>query len=314
MPFDIRLPGQPKKHKPAPIDPDKRAQGIDPSAQPVEKPQEPDSSVRFDNMEQVETAFKQGKIDWPRFIMVEDLKYELLKSNKSGLTNILKGKKPGFIIYHVPKEKIKVAKEKNMGQWMVFLFRKDNNSSIHPYGVGFTTSARGSSIYEDNQVVGDIVLVKIGLPSGVIALKGKVDTGAEISSLHVDGKPKVIGNTVRFENHNASGGVITAPLVTQQAVKSADGGTEYRPIIELDVEVQGKSISKAQFNLNDRSQMEHEILIGQNILEKAGFIVNPSRDGIQQESEEKDLDGLNDDELDDLMNQLLEHMIASEKE
>ena len=35
------------------------------------------------------------------------------------------------------------------------------------------------------------------------------------------------------------------------------------------------------FNLNDRSQMEYPVLIGQNILEKGGFLIDP-----RQESEE----------------------------
>ncbi len=315
MPLNFRLPGQPKKNKPMPHSGPTAMPRVD-NDKEVEKAPQPDQSIRFDNMEQVETAFKQGKIDWPRYIIVGDLKYDFLKSSQRGLQDILTGKKQGYIIYHLPHEHVKKAKERNMGQWMIFLFRKESGSQILPYGVGFTTKARGKAIYEDNQVVGDVVLIKIALPSAVIALKGKVDTGAEISSLHVDSKPRVIGNTVRFENHNASGSIITAPLVTQQAVKSADGGTEYRPIIELDIEVQGKPISKAQFNLNDRSKMEHEVLIGQNILEKAGFIVNPSLDGMKQESEEdeENIGALNEDELDDLMDRIVELMEASEEE
>ena len=41
------------------------------------------------------------------------------------------------------------------------------------------------------------------------------------------------------------------------------------------------------FNLNDRSEMEYPVLIGQNILDKGGFLINP-----QLEDEELDWDAL----------------------
>ncbi len=317
MPYQFRLPGQPKKNPKTEFkpDPEKQFKGLGSASTKsteVTKPEEPDQSARFDNLEQVEAAFKRGALEWPKYILVGNFRYSFYKSHSKGIHRILTGKEPGFVIYHLPKDNVSKAKEQGLNHWMVFVFTADNTSNMKPVGVGFTTAARGKAMYgglsEDAQVVGDVVLVKIQLPTGVVSLKGKVDTGADISSLHVDGKPKAIGDTVRFENHNASGRIITAPLVTQQAVKSSDGGTEYRPIIELDIEVQGKPISKAQFNLNDRSDMEHEVLIGQNILEKAGFIVNPSRDGMQ-ESEEKDLDELTEDEIIDMVSQLYEYML-----
>lgn len=314
--FNFRLPGQPKKRTPTP--PTSTPARTEPAHLPqtadrhIQKPEEPGASVRFDNMEQVESVFKRGELDWPKSIMVGDLNYNFYKSHNKGIHHILTGKEPGYIIYTIPKEHVNKAKERNMNHWMVFIFTPDSSSKLKPVGIGFTTAARGKAIYggvkEDAQVVGDVVLVKLELPSGVVSLKGKVDTGAEISSLHVDGKPRVIGETVRFENHNASGRIISAPLVTQQSVKSADGGMEYRPIIELNIEVQGKPISKAQFNLNDRSNMEHEVLIGQNILEKAGFIVNPQINGMQQ-TEEIDIDALTDDQIDDMVRQLYEYML-----
>ena len=331
MLLEISLPGQVKKNKHMPFKPDleKQRAGLGSVKDDIapdkeegfvkhaasEKPAQ--DIVRFDNMEEVRHAFKRGDLPWPESIEVHGLKYNFYKSHTKGLVKILKNEKPGYVIYHVPQIHLAKAKEFNMGHWMVFLFRPEGSSKIAPHGIAFTTSSRGSSMYEaeqvdeDQQVVGDVVLLKIALPSGVIGLKGKVDTGAEISSLHVDSKPKVVGDTVRFENHNASGNVITAPLAAQQAVKSADGGVEYRPVIELDVEVNGKRISKAQFNLNDRSHMEHEVLVGQNILEKGGFLVNPSQDNAQtnkvQEDDEQEFDlaDLGDDQIDTLVEEIM---------
>ncbi len=65
-------------------------------------------------------------------------------------------------------------------------------------------------------------------------------------------------------------------MKTQHAVKSPDGGTVYRPVVELDVKVNGKLIHGAMFNLNDRSHMDQPVLIGQNVLQSGKFYVDPS--------------------------------------
>lgn len=279
-------------------------------AEEKKKPIPPKESMRFDNSDEVEHAFKKGSINWPELIEIQGFKYNFLKSFTGGLINIVKASKPGYVIYSVAKTYEKQVNDIGMGHWMVFLFKADNPSNIIPQGIAFTTAARGSAMYEGQgqgkEVIGDIAFLKIALPSGVIALKGKVDTGAAISSLHVDGKPEIVGDTVKFENHNASGNVISAPLSTQQSVKSADGGVEYRPVIILDVEVNGKPISKVEFNLNDRSGMDHEILIGQNILEKGGFLIDPNQNDVKESDEEEtqELEDLSEEELDDLMFQI----------
>ncbi len=269
----------------------------------------PDETIQFDNADELEHAFKKGSVNWPKFLMVNGIKYTFIRSSKS-LVNVIKNNQPGYMIYATPQTSDAKAKELGMGQWMVFLFKADGPSRLVPQAVTFTSKARGEAMYEAQQeVIGDIALLKIALPSGVIALKGKVDTGAEISSLHVDSKPQVVGDIVKFENHNASSNVISAPLVANQAVKSADGGVEYRPVIELDIEINGKQVSKAQFNLNNRSKMEHEVLIGQNILEKTGFLVDPNiNDNNMKEGDElEDLsDYLSEEEEIELMIQLSE--------
>lgn len=314
MPFEFKIPGQTKSHI-ATITEEAGGTALGntdaAAAEPIaikSKDQNPESdTVRFDNMDEVEHAFKKGSLDWPNHIEVKGFNYVYNKSYTKGLIEMLKGKQPGYVIYHIPEEYLEKARQSNLGHWMVFLFKTDGPSKIAPHGIMFTTAARGTVIYEDQQVIGDIVLLKIALPSGIIALKAKVDTGAEISSLHVDSHPKIVGDIVKFENHNASGNVISAPLVAKQAVKTADGGVEYRPVIELDIEINGKKISKAQFNLNDRSKMEYEVLVGQNILEKSGFLVNPRQNNVQ-EDEKTDLMALSEKELDNLIMQMFDYL------
>ena len=113
-----------------------------------------------------------------------------------------------------------------------------------------------AELEEQTQVIGDVVVLKIDLPSGAGAIKGKVDTGAEVCSLHAD-KIEMSEGSVKFINRELSDNVITAPMTEKQAVKSSDGGIEYRPVIVLDVVVNDKPVNQVQFNLNDRSMMEY---------------------------------------------------------
>lgn len=131
------------------------------------------------------------------------------------------------------------------------------------------------TLNEEQMVIGDSVELSFPLFPSAKHVRGKVDTGADISSLHVT-QWKITGEKITFVSPLLSNNNITMLLKDKQAVKSADGGIEYRPVIELDVVVNGKHISKAVFNLNDRSHMEFPILVGQNILEKGKFLVNPS--------------------------------------
>ena len=124
-------------------------------------------------------------------------------------------------------------------------------------------------------IIGDVVEVKF-LNFNTSTLKGKVDTGATISSLdahnlQIDQESK----QVAFECQHLSQNRITLPLAQQQAVSSSDGGTEYRPVVALNVKVGDKLLQNAMFNLNNRSKMEYPVLIGQNILEKGGFLIDP---------------------------------------
>jgi hypothetical protein len=127
-----------------------------------------------------------------------------------------------------------------------------------------------------DQLVGDIVRVVFTSLTAPKEIQGKIDTGATISSLHAD-RYTVKGTNIEFECKPLTDHVITVPLKTQHAVKSPDGGTVYRPVVELDVKVNGKLIKGAMFNLNDRSHMDQPVLIGQNVLQAGKFFVDPAR-------------------------------------
>lgn len=110
-------------------------------------------------------------------------------------------------------------------------------------------------------------------------VKGKIDTGASCSSLHsTDITVNKDRNSVTFNSPAISDNVITMDLSGVQNVHSADGGGNERPMVKFDIEVNGTPIQGALFNLNDRSNMDTMVLIGQNILKAGDFQIDVNQD------------------------------------
>lgn len=131
---------------------------------------------------------------------------------------------------------------------------------------------------ETGQVLGNTAKLEFAA-FGMRAAEGKVDTGATTSSLHaVNISIDKNRNTVSFVSDVISNNQVTLELAGVQEVHSADGGGQPRPIVNLDVTVDGTPIKRAAFNLNDRSNMDTKILIGQNILKAGRFVIDPSKD------------------------------------
>ena len=264
----------------------------------------------FQEISALKADWEKGTFGFPERITVADIPYRYYKSSSFPLFDAITKDKHPFVIYHTATNNKNQARINGMDQLIVFLWGSDGHSRLVPYDVRTVSGPRAGAMFEQVETIGDVALLKIALPSGVVAMKGKVDTGAEISSMHCDGKPRIVGQTVQFVNRHASPNVIQAPLVDQQAVSSADGGTEYRPVIELDVEINGKTVRKAMFNLNDRSKMEYPVLIGQNVLEKTGFLINPRQNNVHESD-----DWLTDEELltvtDDDILSLIENVLPT---
>lgn len=132
----------------------------------------------------------------------------------------------------------------------------------------------------NDQTSGNVIgnTVEVGFVTFNRSVEGKVDTGATTSSLHatniqVDSRR----NQVSFHCGALSGNVITLPLQGTQEVHSADAGGVKRPMVALDITIDGKPVKGAAFNLNDRSGMDSKILIGQNVLQAAKVMIDPSQ-------------------------------------
>jgi len=131
-------------------------------------------------------------------------------------------------------------------------------------------------ISHEKTTIGNIVHVKFVNINTTV--EGKVDTGATTSSIHAT-DITVKNGQVSFNCPALSNNVITMALDGSQDVHSADGGGQSRPIINFDIEIDGIQIQDAAFNLNDRSNMDAMILVGQNILQAGNFVVDVSQPG-----------------------------------
>jgi len=140
----------------------------------------------------------------------------------------------------------------------------------------------------EREVIGDYIELRFtNLPSSSF-LRGKVDTGATICSLHCDGH-QINEQTgqITFKCSHLSANSITVPLADRQAVKTADNGTEYRPVIEMSVKVGENVIDNVKFNLNDRSKMDCPILIGQNLIKEGNFLIDPKKQVVEKKSDDQ---------------------------
>ena len=244
-------------------------------------------------------------------VSVDGIVYRQLISSKYHLVEILGGK-AAIVVYSYTKdeENVKAFREQTeLKEWITLVWKATNHLEILPHNVATTTRARVHANLQDNvaeadatlnnannangntndNVIGDTIKLRVtNLPGGK-AIRGKVDTGATLCSLHAD-NIQVDRNSgrVSFRCEPLSSNTITATVVDHQAIKTADGGVEQRPVIQLNVEVNGKHYDGILFNLNDRSKMNAPLLVGQNFLEKGKFLIDPT----MREEEEVDWDAL----------------------
>jgi len=100
------------------------------------------------------------------------------------------------------------------------------------------------------------LIENITLENGV-TYKAKIDTGADSSSIDKNLLQKL--GEKKIDSH--------------RIVKSALGRTK-RPTVKLEVLFQEKKFSE-KFSVADRSNLRYKILIGQDILKKEGFLIDP---------------------------------------
>lgn len=131
------------------------------------------------------------------------------------------------------------------------------------------------------QVYGWREMVKIG--DLELKLAAKLDTGALTSSIHAeekelferDGKKWVRFIVTDPAEKNSPRNRIEAPLVRIAHIKEPGGKSEAREVVRLNFTI-GERKLRADFTLNNRSNMLSPVLIGRTTIKEIGW-VDPSR-------------------------------------
>jgi len=239
--------------------------------------------MEYKSLNQLQTEFKKGKFEFTDSFSIQGLTYIFHKATSNPFNEYVSDEKQPtrpIITFTVSDEYADQIKEKELEQLIVFVWTLSERKALVPSTVKTIQKPSEDLVSEkeetDENHIGDVVDLYFTTFSGHKPLQGKVDTGADVSSLHVDSwEIHNKSGKVKFINKTLSTNVITAPLLDKQAVKSADSGIEYRPVIKANIRINGKLLTDVEFNLNDRSSMEYPVLIGQNVLEKGKFLINP---------------------------------------
>lgn len=120
----------------------------------------------------------------------------------------------------------------------------------------------------------------IALPQlGIAAIKGKIDSGARTSALHVDCLEEYeqdgrqwLRFVVPTGRRNATPVVCAAPAVDRRAVSDSGGHVTTRWFIRTEFALAGRRW-QAEINLTSRRNMLFPLLLGRNAL--GGFVVDP---------------------------------------
>lgn len=121
----------------------------------------------------------------------------------------------------------------------------------------------------------------VALPDlGSGSLDARIDTGAKTSSLHavdIEEFDQDGARFVRFSLPTADSSlrVCEAQLIETRRIRSSNGESSVRPVIELAIRLAGCEFA-VELTLTDRSQMKFPMLIGRSAL-RGRFLVDVSK-------------------------------------
>lgn len=227
--------------------------------------------MKFENLDQLNEFFHSGDFRLPDEVVLGETVYTFAAGSNYSIQTMMLGAKPAYAAF--------LNEAEGKKNWLVFIWKLNEGAVLAPGVAKLIVESSDQVISEanginPNNLIGDTVTVKFTSLPDTHPLRGKVDTGAEISSLHAD-EWKITGNKIQFVNRKLSPNVITMQLHDHQAVKSAQG-TQYRPVVQMNIKINDRMMNGVLFNIADRSMMDHHVLVGKNILEKGKFLIDPS--------------------------------------
>jgi hypothetical protein len=134
-------------------------------------------------------------------------------------------------------------------------------------------------VERDHVVVGFVE--HVDLPDwGIVGLRGKIDTGARTSALHVSNIREVAGGRVRFDvrlhRRNVDRTVhVEAKIRRRGRVKPSSGDAQTRIFVVTTLLI-GTVEREVEVSLVDREKMIFRMLIGRSALGR-GVLVDPNR-------------------------------------
>jgi len=276
--------------------------------------------MEYQTIEQLQKDFTEGRIQvLPEEISIGGIIFKLSKSSEYPLSDMVNKNLKGIVLYSLVKNPTNLALfnkahssvENSLYQDRVAFIWAFGRLRMHPVATKFISAARSepmlqSGIVREENIANDRIIgqhvniILSGFNNGE-QLSAKVDTGAQICSLHAQQIEFKHGkNMVSFVFGNKR---YTMPALELQAVQTADAGVENRPVVVFDVivpnhdvNVKNKIVKKIKFNLNDRSNMPDKILLGQNFIHGGDFVVVSDHElANQQQTEAIDWDNIQEE-------------------
>lgn len=140
-------------------------------------------------------------------------------------------------------------------------------------------------MHDAEDVIGTITDVKIKFMNDDKPIEARVDTGATHSSLNAD-DIKISDNIVKFKFGEY---IYKFPLYRVSKIRTSDNAdADERPVIKVDMVINGIEVKNVEMTLNDRQHMKYDVLLGRSTLSSAGVLIDPAAQNIDTGDKHKE--------------------------
>lgn len=237
------------------------------------------------NIAQLEQTFISGKLSSiPQSMVLHGISYKFSKHSPDTWESIITGQKKAITIFTLDQnaknvkqfDSVKASSpdDYNSPQTNVALvWGVSRTLGVIPAAAKFIPKTRqlhvthhGITEQTDISYSEPVVITNINNNQPFDA---KIDTGADMCSLHADSIE--MGNgTVSF---SINGRMYRMPITDTKEIKQADSDAQARPVVTFTFQIGDQTIDNVQCNLNDRSGMDSPLLIGKNLLSRGDFVI-----------------------------------------